>query len=262
MTEKTFDLISYEVKDRICWLTINNEERMNALSAGVNTGLWDAMEEATNDDDVLVVILIGAGGRAFSAGADLKAAAERGRTNRQEFPRAKSALWAPWHCPKPIIAAIDGYALAGGMQLAARCDIRVATEKSVFGMPEVRRSLVASGEEDTPERFFPPGEAMLMLLTAEHYPAKRAYDMGFIQSLVPDREALIAEATRIAETIKMNAPLAVQASKKLVQQSRHLSTQDGWELRNALDQRVRMSEDALEGPRAFVEKRDPVWKMR
>jgi enoyl-CoA hydratase/carnithine racemase len=263
MAVKTFELIDYEVRDRTAWITINNAERMNALSIGVVNGLYDAFEEFTNDDDALVAVLIGGGGRAFCAGADLVAMTQRDQTEGQGAPApTRPGLEAVSECPKPIIAAIDGYALAGGMQLSSRCDIRIATEKSRVGMPEVRRSLVAVGMVDTAERYVPRGEAMWILLTADHMTAERAFDIGFLQALVPDRDALIVEAERVAGEIKKNAPLAVAAVKRTILQTSHMSPLDAIHLRNALNEKVEQSEDRMEGPKAFAEKRDPVWKMR
>src|SRR5205823_2704200 len=124
------------------WLTINNEARMNALSTGVQNGLYYAFEEAIKDDDVLVVTLTGAGGRAFCAGADLKEMTTRDQNIGQGAPQeARSGLTKVTDCLKPVIAMVDGFALAGGMQLSARCDIRIATAQSRFGMPEPLRSL-------------------------------------------------------------------------------------------------------------------------
>ena len=118
MVSKTFELVSYEKNNRIAWITINNEERMNALSTGVQNGLYDSFDEVINDDDVLVAILTGAGGRAFCAGADLKEMTERDQTIGQGAAQdAKNGLSHATNCKKPIIACIDGFALAGGMQL-------------------------------------------------------------------------------------------------------------------------------------------------
>jgi len=244
----------------------NRPEALNALNQEISATIPLAVEEATNDDDILVVILTGAGGRAFCAGADLK---ERTRRDASEGTSlagpargARTGGIPLPDCPKPVIAAIDGYCLAGGLQTALKADIRIATEKSRFGMPEARRSLVAAGMRLDPERFVPLGEALWIALTGSHMTAQRAYDIGLIQGLTPDRPALFAEAERLAGEIMQCAPLAVQALKQIIRDGVDVPWEYSRKLHGDLRTRVDQSEDRIEGPKAFAEKRLANWKGR
>jgi enoyl-CoA hydratase/carnithine racemase len=163
---------------------------------------------------------------------------------------------------KPIIAAIDGYCVAGGLELSLQCDIRIATETSAFGLPEPRWSLTAGYGLHNLSRMIPLGEALYMQLTGRRINAARAYQIGLIQEVVADREALFAMAERIADEVKLCAPLAVRAIKQIVYQGRNLPVEYSQKLGAPLGAQVHASEDAIEGPRAFAEKRPPVWKVR
>jgi len=207
------------------------------------------------------------GGRAFSAGMDLKeAAARREATDKGlPWPERRSggipSVIRELKIDKPIIAAIDGFCLAGGNELAVQCDIRIATAQSQFGFPNPR--FMGSAPRDIVEQV-PWGEAMYILLTGSRVPAEVALRMGFIHSIHPDRESLMKEADRIAGEILLCMPLAVQATKELLYLE-HVAKLPHDELQKRaaqVSQRVQQSEDSREGPKAFSERRKPVWKMR
>ncbi|MBM2824720.1 MAG: enoyl-CoA hydratase [Dehalococcoidales bacterium] len=253
--------VKYETRDRVAWVTLNRPEAMNALNTEIRNAIGEAFLEATNDDGVLVIIVTGEGGKAFSAGADLA------EMNQRNTGRKRTAIELPERdtvdkCPKPVIAAIDGYCLAGGLELALCCDIRIATEKSRFGMPEPRRSILAGYGLHNLSRVIPLGEALWIQLSGSQMTAQRAYDIGLIQALVTDRSALFAEAERMAGEIKLCAPLAVRAIKRIVKVGRNLPVEYSWKLAEPIMAQIDKTEDHLEGPRAFVEKRAPVWKTR
>src|ERR1700760_158589 len=245
---------------------------MNALSTGVNNGLYDAFEEVDHDDEVLVAVLTGAGGRAFCAGADLRQLTERDQAGGVgSQANIKNGLERPTRTLKPIIAAVDGYALAGGMQLSARCDFRIATAKSTFGMPEPLRSLVPINSMDTMELgFVSLGDALWIILAGEHFSAEEARRIGFVQWIVPDRGAMRAEAEKRAEILKLCAPLAVKALKNGVHLHMNPPTPpEGVTLLEHLREvngpwyaKVDASEDRLRRPRGVRPRAGPNWKGR
>ncbi len=269
MTSAVYEHLRYEARDRKAYVTINRPEAMNAINRRLRESITDLFAEIAADNGVLAVILTGEGGRAFSAGADLKemaalAAATDGHapapTPRPGYFRA--VFDAVDQCPKPVIAAIDGYCLAGGFELALMCDIRLATEKSVFGLPEPRRSLLAGPGLINLSRMIPLGEALHLQLTGKHLPAKRAYQIGLIQGLLADRPALMDAAEEIANEVLECAPLAVQYIKQVVKVGRNLPIEYAWKYSEMFSAAIARTEDAQEGRRAFVEKRKPNWNVR
>ena len=264
------DAVLYEKQDHVSWVIMNRPEALNSKNDALVSGVGRAMRAANEDSDVYAVVLIGVGGRAFCAGNDLKAQASRDTAGAE---REIGDSFRPYDCEKPVIAAIDGYAVGGGMQWASQCDIRVATEQSQFGQPEPRvmGSGIAGGV-DSPDRFMPFGEASYLSLTGARISAKRAYDIGYIQSIVPDRDALIVEVERIANEIKLCAPLASHLSKRKMRLTPGMDLPVSSDGKTYLDviretvaeeqEKVSNSEDRFEAPQAFAQKRAPVWKGR
>jgi enoyl-CoA hydratase/carnithine racemase len=273
----TTDVLSYEVRDRKAYITMNRPHRMNALNQELMGALREAFGEADRDENVFTVILSGAGGRAFSAGADLKemaarmqaprdgeAAPSRSMTARPEVARGG---FMPGFddvnmCTKPVIAAIDGYCMAGGMEIALYCDIRLATRQSSFAMPEPKRNLLSGPAFVHLSRMIPLGEAMRIELVGDPVDAQRAYQIGLIQGLYEDRAALEAAADEMADKIGENSPLAVQFLKRIVKDGRDMTVDHHWKFAEMFAFTLGRTEDALEGPKAFAEKRKPEWKMR
>jgi enoyl-CoA hydratase/carnithine racemase len=252
--------LRYEKRGHTAYLTLNRPEAMNALNTALRVAINEAIADGEADDRVLSFIISGEGGKAFSAGADLK---EMTRLDTEGADAGRGPLEsAVATCSKPVIAAIDGYCLAGGLELALRCDIRIATEKSTFGLPEPRRSLLAGYGLHNLSRMVPLGEALHMQLTGSPITSQRAYEIGLIQRRVADRPALIKEADAVAAEIALCAPLAVKAIKTIVKTGRNLPVEYSVKLAEPIHKAISATEDRREGPKAFAEKRKPVWKMR
>jgi len=250
------DAVLTECSDGIAVITINRPEARNAVNGEVARGIAAAVEEFDGSADVRVLILTGAGGT-FSAGMDLKGflagespnVAGRGFGGIAERPPAK-----------PVIAAVEGYALAGGFEIALSCDMIVASEAARFGLPEVRRGLVAGagGLLRLPRRV-PYHLAMEIALTGEHFTAERLRQAGLVSSVVGVGEAL-AGARELAARVAQGAPLAVAASKRVIVESADWDSGEAFARQGEVIGPVFVSADAMEGAAAFAEKRAPVWR--
>jgi enoyl-CoA hydratase len=246
-----------EQRGRILIITINRPKAKNAVNLAVAKGLAEAVDRLDDEAGLSVGILTGAGG-SFCAGMDLKAFA------RGEFPIVEGRGMGFTERPptKPLIAAVEGYALAGGTELALATDLIVASKDSAFGIPEVRRGLVAGGGGllRLPQRI-PSAIAMELALTGENLSAERAHALGMVNVLAEPGGALDA-ALELAGTIAANGPLALAATKRILTESVDWPDAEFFARQEALAAPVRDSEDAREGATAFAEKRAPEWKGR
>jgi enoyl-CoA hydratase len=251
-------MITYEVTGRTAVLTINRPEARNAINGEVAQGLEAAVDRLEADDDVWTAVLTGAG-TTFSAGADLKLFAE-GRDGEMFTKRGSFGGFVILPRTKPVIAAVDGPALAGGCELALACDLIVASTAARFGLPEVKRSLVAAaGGLARLPRILPPQVATHMMLTGDPLDAQRAYDLGMVCELTEPGQALPA-ALALAEKINANAPLAVRHTMRIIRDGADQTFEETWNQGRAAIRELGSTEDYREGPRAFVEKRAPVWQ--
>jgi crotonobetainyl-CoA hydratase len=248
-------------------LTLNRPEAMNAINRELTEALGDAIEEAAEDEKVRAIVLTGAGERSFCAGIDLKAMAAGEEITPRSGPRAAwgFAGFVSHSIAKPTIAAVNGFALGGGTEIALAADLVVASSTAKFGLPEVTRGITAAaGGMFRLGRQVSKKVAMELLLTGAPVDADRALGLGLVNRVVAPDE-VIGEALVLAETIAANAPLAVQATKRVadgIDGAECVGEAEDWDrsLREALA--VKASEDAVEGRRAFIEKRNPVWSGR
>ena len=254
------EFVRYEKRDHVAVVTINRPEVMNALHPPANEELSRVWDDDAEDPDVRVAILTGAGDRAFSAGNDLKWTAQHGvpRMPKGGFGGlvARDDLW------KPLIAAVNGVALGGGLEIALACDIIVGAETARLGLPEPRVGLMAAaGGVHRLPRHVPLKLAIGMILTGRQIPAAEAARMGLVNEVVPQAK-LMETAERWAREILECSPFAVQASKQAALEGLGRPLADAMAAHYPLVQRLFTSEDVIEGPRAFAEKRKPVWKGR
>jgi enoyl-CoA hydratase/carnithine racemase len=256
--------ILYETNGAVARITINRPASMNAFDLETARLMKERFEEFDRSPDLRVAIVTGAGDRSFCAGADLKkmhgGSHAGGISELWDYER-QQRLGQRLQVVKPVIAAINGYCLAGGLELALGCDIRICSKTASFGAPEVRWSILHGFGAMRLPRTVPMSVAMEMLLTGERIDARRAYEIGLVSRVV-ESAVLLPTAEQIAEKIAQNGPLAVRVTKDLAWRGLHAHPDDMLRYYAAVTALMHETEDAKEGPRAFSEKRKPQFKNR
>ena len=258
-------VVLYEKKGNIAYITVNRPEALNAISSEVLRELAKAWTNVRDDSDVRVAIVTGAGDRAFSAGADLKEIAKWQMQPEEEkqsfadnwpdaYPMRGMEVW------KPFIAAINGIATGGGLELAMACDMRIAVDTARLGLMETKQSLMPGwgGTQRLP-RLVPFGKALEILITGDFVEAEEALRIGLVNKVVP-KDQLMTAAEELAVRICENGPLAVQAVKEAAYRGVRMTLDEGLKLESLMIQNLFQTDDSKEGPLAFAEKRKPVFK--
>ncbi|WIG95671.1 enoyl-CoA hydratase-related protein [Myxococcus sp. SDU36] len=265
--------VRFDVQGHVALITLDRPEARNALDAQMAYELAEAWERLRRDEALRVAIVTGAGDKAFCAGADLVKTIPLLSGAREPRDRYEEALVADrsfgwkailrdFDCEKPVIAAINGHAVAGGMELAQAADLRVACHEALFGLQEVKWGLFpAGGSTVRLPRQIPQAHAMELLLTGALIPASQAFSLGFLNRVV-SREELLPTAFQLAEQIAANGPVAVRLIRRAVRECQGLPLQDALRRELELAEPIYQTEDAVEGPRAFLEKRPAHFKGR
>jgi enoyl-CoA hydratase len=258
MSDQDTSVVLTERRENVLLITLNRPEVRNAVNAALAAGVAGALEELDSGDGLSVGVLTGAGGF-FCAGMDLGAFV---RGESPWFGDRGFAGIAQRASSKPLIAAIEGFAVAGGMEIALACDLIVAAKGAKMGIPEAKRSLVAAGGAllRLPRRM-PYHVVMELALTGDPFPAERFHELGVVNALAEPGSA-VEVALELAARLAKNGPLALAASKRILQEQFDWSSAEMWEKQGAISGPVFASEDAKEGANAFKEKRDPAWKGR
>ena len=247
-----------ERRGRLLVVTINRPDQRNAVNAAVAHGIAAALDELDGDSALAVGVLTGAG-KGFCAGMDLKAFVAG---ERPHVPGRGFAGIVERSADKPLVAAVEGFAVAGGLEVALACDVIVASRGTRFGIPEVKRSLVAAGGGLLRlPRALPRNVALELALTGEPIDAERAHALGLVNRLTEPGDALTA-ALALADSIAANGPLALAATKRVIREAPDWPEAEFFERQRPITDPVFTSEDAREGATAFAERRDPVWKGR
>jgi len=257
------DALVLTARDRaIATLTINRPEKRNALSVAVRRAFLDAFSALSQDPDIRVIVITGAGDKSFVAGADIAEFATRTPVEQYQVMRGPSPLEAIERSPKPVIAAINGHCLGGGLELAMACDFRIASERARFGQPEINLGIIpgGGGTQRLP-RLIGLGSAMQMVLTGEPIDAERAYRVGLVQEIVP-HERLMPRVREIAGVIAGKSPVALAAAKEATRAALQTPLAEGLRIETGLYLLAFSSDDKREGVSAFLEKRSPQFTGR
>ena len=256
--------ILYEKRGRVAYITINRPEARNAIDLETSQELTQAWQDFRDDENVWIGVLTGAGDKAFSAGADLKSLipmlAGSARSNGAGDDFGFGGITRGFECWKPIIAAVNGFCLAGGTEMMLACDLRIAAENATIGLTEVRWGIIpgAGGTQRLP-RMIPLAKAMEIILLGEPIAAEEAYRLGLVNKVVPQAE-LMNEVERWIETLLARGPLALRAAKQAMLQGLDMTLDEGMQLEQRLFRQMLATEDAKEGPMAFAQKRKPEFK--
>ncbi|MEU7858267.1 enoyl-CoA hydratase-related protein [Nonomuraea sp. NPDC049141] len=258
----SYEFVRYEKRGRVAYITLNRPEVMNALHLEAHLELKEIWEDFRDDPEVWVAILTGAGERAFSAGNDLKATAQRTAAGGEVQGNARppfGRITRDFDCPKPMIAAVNGVAVGGGFEMALACDIVIAADHARFGLPEPRVGLFAgAGGIHRLARQVPFKHAMGLLMTGRIIKAEEAHRIGVVNEVVPIAE-LMATAERWAAEILQCSPLSVRLTKEAAFDGLLHSVDDAFERDHTRRETLLASADYVEGPKAFTEKRKPQW---
>jgi enoyl-CoA hydratase/carnithine racemase len=258
-----YETILYEKRDLIGFVRLNRPDVLNAMNRQMRTELDDVLKHARSDAEVRVLLLTG-NGRAFSAGADLKERRQQEQTIVESLRdrRETDFRWRLWQFDKPTVAAINGFALGGGLEVALCCDFRVAVASAEFGMPEVNLgSIPGGGGTQRLPRLVGYNKAALLIMTGRRIGAGEALSMGLIDQVAPEGE-LLKVAESLAQELASKAPMSLSYAKEAIRKAWELSLEDGLQLESHLNALLRTTEDRQEGARAFREKRAPQFKGR
>jgi len=258
-----YQTIIYEKTDNIARVILNREGGMHPLNNQLREDIMTACREIAEDDEIRAVILTGAGEKAFSVGADIKEFGSRPSMVEFLAQRQRFAVQsAVAQLPQPVIAAINGYALGGGLELAMACDLRIACEEATLGLPEINLAIIpgGGGTQRLP-RLVGKGVALELILTGRHISAQEALRIGLVNKVVP-RASLMAEAETVARALAAKAPIALRYAKEAIHKGLDMTLEQGVRLEADLSMILQTTEDRREGIRAFLEKRPPQFKGR